>query len=121
MICVSKPGLILLTPKLTKITKEKITPKVRRVFPKLKTLDPKIILKVIEHKILNPNYIINSMTLLNEDENPHNFAFKNTSFSWKNNSLPINARVDLREEALLSYGSCSFDEPRDGLRNLGWM
>ena len=36
------------------------------------TLDPKIILKVIKHKILNPNYIINSMTLLNEDEDPHN-------------------------------------------------
>nr|AIE95286.1 hypothetical protein [uncultured marine group II/III euryarchaeote AD1000_61_A07] len=56
-----------------------------------------------------------------EDENPHNFAFKNTSFSWKNNSLPVNAIVDLREEALLSYGSCSFNEPRDDLKDLGWM
>ena len=56
-----------------------------------------------------------------EDENPHNFAFKNTSFSWKNNSLPVNEIVDLREDALLSYGSCSFNEPRDDLKDLGWM
>ena len=56
-----------------------------------------------------------------EDENPHNFEFQNSSFSWKNASLSVEEIAVLREEALLSYGSCSFNEPRDGLRNLGWM
>ena len=36
------------------------------------TLDPKSIIKVLEHKILNPNYIVNSMTKLNKDEDPNN-------------------------------------------------
>jgi len=56
-----------------------------------------------------------------DDENSDNFRFENSSFFWKNASLSAKAIGVLREEALLSYGSCSFDEPRDGLRSLGWM
>jgi len=66
---------------------------------------------------INKNTLIEAL----EDENPNNFNFKNSSFSWKNNSLPVKEIVVLRDEALLSYGSCSFDEPRDDLKDLGWM
>ena len=66
---------------------------------------------------------INDINLIEalEDENPHNFEFKNSSFSWKNTTLAVEEIAILRKEALLSYGSCSFNEPRDGLKNLGWM
>ena len=36
------------------------------------TLDPSLILQAIECKVSNPNYIINLMSKLNEDEDPHN-------------------------------------------------
>lgn len=53
-----------------------------------------------------------------EDENAASFVFDETGFSWKNlrvtNSEILNARI-----YMTSFGSCSFDEPRDDLRKIG--
>ncbi|MBE0681463.1 MAG: hypothetical protein IH589_06080, partial [Anaerolineales bacterium] len=53
-----------------------------------------------------------------EDEDAASFVVDETGFSWKNlrvtNSEILNARI-----YMTSFGSCSFDEPRDDLRKIG--
>ncbi len=55
-----------------------------------------------------------------EDEDAASFVFDETGFSWKNlrvtNSEILNARI-----YMTSFGSCSFDEPRDDLRKMGFL
>ncbi len=55
--------------------------------------------------------------VLNE-ENPDNFSFTDEAFRWKDYSVTTQQIKSLREEYLLSYGSCSFDEPREDLAQL---
>ncbi|MBU8690816.1 hypothetical protein ACH0BK_24550 [Priestia megaterium] len=52
------------------------------------------------------------------DDTLTNFAFTNEGLSWGNLTISISEILSLREKALCSYGSCSFDEPRDELRAL---
>jgi hypothetical protein len=54
------------------------------------------------------------------DENPEHFAFDKAEFRWNAESLTAK---DVAEErsAATSFGSCSFDEPRDDLRALGLL
>ncbi|MHC5532950.1 hypothetical protein [Priestia megaterium] len=52
------------------------------------------------------------------DETLTNFAFTNEGLSWGNLTIPVSEILNLREKVLCSYGSCSFDEPRDELRAL---
>jgi len=56
-----------------------------------------------------------------EDENPANFVFSDSVFKW--NKLEISAEEIqlLRAERLISFGSCSFDEPREDLRSLNLL
>ncbi len=55
------------------------------------------------------------------DREPSAFLFDDVSLSWRG------CRVDLvgieagRRGGVVSFGSCSFDEPRDDLRVLGWL
>lgn len=55
-----------------------------------------------------------------EDEDAASFVFDETGFSWKNlrvtNSEILNARI-----YMTSFGSCSFDEPHDDLRKMGFL
>jgi hypothetical protein len=55
------------------------------------------------------------------DEDPSHFVFSDDQFSWKNWSVSTGDITSLRQKALLSFGSCSFNEPRDDLRALGWL
>ncbi|RMF59405.1 MAG: hypothetical protein D6748_06455, partial [Calditrichaeota bacterium] len=52
------------------------------------------------------------------DEDPSNFLFTRNAFAWRNLRASIDEIKKAREERLLSFGSCSFDEPRDDLRKL---
>lgn len=52
------------------------------------------------------------------DEDAEQFAFTDAAFSWKEYSIPTSEIATLRETALLSYGSCSFDEPIEDLKKL---
>lgn len=52
------------------------------------------------------------------EEDAEQFTFTHDAFSWKDYSIPTKDIKMLREVALLSYGSCSFDEPRDDLKKL---
>jgi hypothetical protein len=53
------------------------------------------------------------------EEDAEQFSFNDDSFSWKNYSISTADIKTLRQTALLSYGSCSFDEPREDLKKLG--
>jgi hypothetical protein len=54
------------------------------------------------------------------DENSKNFAFKGNVARWQD--LPLRAELieDLRR-LVVSFGSCSVDEPLSDLRTLGWL
>ena len=53
-----------------------------------------------------------------EDKNEANFSFTEQGFSWKDKLITISEIKELRKHALCSFGSCSFDEPREDLRIL---
>lgn len=53
------------------------------------------------------------------DEEPGSFSFTTEGLAWRNLMIPVAKIAQLREKVLCSYGSCSFDEPRDDLRTLG--
>jgi len=54
-----------------------------------------------------------------EDEDAANFGFDELGFGWKQYHALIDEIVAARREFILSFGSCSFDEPRDDLRAMG--
>lgn len=54
-----------------------------------------------------------------EDENPTHFCFSADSFSWCGLVAKTADIHPIRQQFLLSYGSCSFDEPREDLERLG--
>lgn len=55
-----------------------------------------------------------------EDENPASFVFNNNGFAWKNLRVAISKILHARHQ-IVSFGSCSFDEPREDLHALGLM
>jgi hypothetical protein len=56
-----------------------------------------------------------------EDEDPSHFVFTDSEFRWKDFAAPLDAITRARREQVISFGSCSFDEPRDDLRALGLL
>lgn len=66
-----------------------------------------------EAKDLSPEQIQSIL----EDENPKNFTFDENGFTWKDLRVATSEITKSRLFAT-SFGSCSFDEPRDDLRNL---
>lgn len=56
------------------------------------------------------------MEVLNE-EDPGSFHFDESGFSWRDTRLDI-SEIETGRQFAHSFGSCSFDEPRDDLRTL---
>ena len=63
-----------------------------------------------------------------DDQNAENFSFANDSMTWKvgddrDTQFEIDAETieNARRNGMISYGSCSFQEPIDDLTQLGWM
>jgi hypothetical protein len=56
-----------------------------------------------------------------EDEDPADFVFDDEAFHWKDLHVTTAEVAAARERFATSFGSCSFDEPRDDLRALGWL
>ncbi len=52
------------------------------------------------------------------DEEPSHFSFDSAGLSWKELMITVSEIEKLRTTLLRSYGSCSFDEPREDLRAL---
>jgi hypothetical protein len=55
-----------------------------------------------------------------EDENAASFAFSEDSFAWREWKIGVD-RLRYRRRFVASFGSCSFDEPREDLRALGFL
>jgi hypothetical protein len=55
-----------------------------------------------------------------DDENPANFVFDENGFEWQGLRVAASEIIKARQFAT-SFGSCSFDEPREDLRNLGLL
>ncbi len=53
-----------------------------------------------------------------ESENISEFSFSDTAFKWRDWSVAT-PQIETHREMITSFGSCSFDEPRDDLRGLG--
>lgn len=56
-----------------------------------------------------------------EEENPAEFVFIDDGVHWRDCFATTGEIVAARQHFVTSFGSCSFDEPRDDLRALGWM
>ena len=57
-----------------------------------------------------------------EDEFEEGFVFDENGVTWRNDYfLSIAALVRLRRENIISFGSCSFDEPIADLQQIGLL
>ncbi len=54
------------------------------------------------------------------DEQTECFCGDDRRFTWHSHGLPVE-RVEAQRKLVASFGSCSFDEPRDDLRAMGWL
>lgn len=55
------------------------------------------------------------------DEDAENFKFDDNNLRWKEFKSPVKVIENARKNFVISYGSCSFDEPREDLINLKLM
>jgi hypothetical protein len=62
----------------------------------------------------------NQTAVMLEDENVRSFSFTDDFFAWREWRIDIK-RLQYRRKFVVSFGSCSFDEPRDDLRALGFL
>jgi hypothetical protein len=56
-----------------------------------------------------------------DDADPASFVFTDDELRWRDLAVTTAEVREARRTAVISFGSCSFDEPRDDLRALGWM
>ena len=64
---------------------------------------------------------IDTLVAILLDENSEYFIFDENRLSWKNYSISNFEIQNYRQESFISYGSCSFDEPREDLQKLGLL
>jgi len=55
------------------------------------------------------------------EEDPGRFHFSKTGFGWQDWTMTTAEVIAARRETMISFGSCSFDEPREDLRQLGLL
>ncbi len=55
-----------------------------------------------------------------EDEDPGSFSFDDTLFAWRDWKIATH-RIKARRKFVTSFGSCSFNEPREDLRTLRFL
>ncbi len=60
-----------------------------------------------------------TLTEMIADEDTAHFHFEGDTFRWRDFTADSEAIAHARQIGVLSYGSCSFDEPREDLRELG--
>lgn len=66
------------------------------------------------------NLSIRQLRSILEDDNPRHFSFTEKAVGWGKHRATTAEIAAARREFVLSFGSCSFDEPREDLRALGW-
>jgi hypothetical protein len=63
---------------------------------------------------------VNQAVMMLEDEDPESFSFTDDIFAWRDWKIDTE-RLKYRRRFVRSFGSCSFDEPRDDLRALNLL
>ena len=63
---------------------------------------------------------VEQIQMILEDENPASFVFDEAGFAWKDLRVAA-SEIILARQQVVSFGSCSFDEPREDLRSLGLL
>ncbi len=56
-----------------------------------------------------------------EDEDARSFSFSDSGLRWKDLEISTQEIALARQSRMTSFGSCSFDEPREDLCKLGWL
>lgn len=56
-----------------------------------------------------------------EDRAPGNFRVTSDWIEWRELRISQSEMRDTRNHLIRSFGSCSFDEPREDLAQLGWF
>jgi hypothetical protein len=56
-----------------------------------------------------------------DETDPRAFTVDHGAVSWRGQALSVAQVADARREFALSFGSCSFEEPVDDLRAMGWL
>jgi hypothetical protein len=59
-------------------------------------------------------------SLMLEDETADSFSFTDDFFAWREWKIDVE-RLQYRRKFVSSFGSCSFDEPREDLRAVGFL
>jgi len=59
-------------------------------------------------------------SIMLQDENANSFSFDDEFFAWREWKIDIKRLKD-RRKFVISFGSCSFDEPREDLRALNFL
>jgi len=62
----------------------------------------------------------NQTAIMLEDENVDSFSFTDDFFAWREWRIDTR-RLEYRRKFVVSFGSCSFDEPREDLRALNLL
>jgi hypothetical protein len=55
------------------------------------------------------------------DENPKHFVFNERMFSWLDRIASPGKIQTARQDNIISFGSCSFEEPVQDLQSLDWL
>lgn len=61
------------------------------------------------------------INLVLSDEHPDHFVFDERGFHWQVYEVKAEEVAAARQSALISFGSCSFDDPLTDMRQLGWL
>ena len=64
---------------------------------------------------------IEQIRLILDDDHPADFKFTHKGAQWRNARVSTAEIATARRDFVVSFGSCSFDEPRRDLRALGWL
>lgn len=60
-------------------------------------------------------------TICLTDDNPGNFHFDNKGLRWRDSTMATDEIQRIRRDRVISFGSCSFDEPLEALQALGLL
>jgi hypothetical protein len=67
------------------------------------------------------NLSIEQIRCLLDDDQANHFSFTNKQVGWQKHRATTAEIAAARRDFMRSFGSCSFDEPREDLRHLGWL
>jgi hypothetical protein len=60
------------------------------------------------------------LAVLNE-QSPSAFQWEKGTLTWRHHHLPEKLVKEVRENFAIGFGSCSFTEPVNDLKGLGWL